>query len=618
MLAEYFFYQEGTLLSILASIKRMVNQMSIKYKLFLLLLLITIIPLSLVSYSSEYFMFRSSTEYSASISSQYTEFVSREMSDYMENVNQSFDDLFTNTNFQRFLTTPADDLTKQANEIIGFRPLIKNALQFHPDVLGVLYLDQLGKSYFYSNQKTLDASFNFKSDVLYNNVFAAASPELLPPHPMNYVLYAKDRVFSYVLPIVNLNTGETESWFIIEIKEEKLTNMLGGNASEAGGQLSLYHAPSQTNITTGTPLPENVLIGFRQEMMLHEANSSHFLFAADKDEYEVAFHQLHGSDWKIVWTAPLNSIKQGAQKAFLITIIIAAASLAIALVMAFPVMNKVLNPLFLLKQGMQSLGRGSYVPIRLTKNRADEIGYLVQSYNQTLDKLQTMEREVYQAQIKEKEREVLQLQAQINPHFLFNTLETIESYAYRNNGEAVGEMVQSVSRMMRYTVRHNSGWARVGEEIDYIRNFMMIHYYRSGEEVHADIELDPEAADLKIMKLSIQPYIENAFKYGWSPHMSSEEFKLKITARKIAEGLEVIVQDTGAGMSAEVLEKLQQLIAAGGQTDDPFFRLHTGIFNAYRRFVLIYGSEASFHIHSIQGIGTTVRMIIPVDDHTHD
>lgn len=239
-------------------------------------------------------MFRSSTEYSASISSQYTESVSREMSDYMEKLNQSFDNLFSNTDFQRFLATPADNLTKQVNEIIGFRPIIKNALQFHPDVLGVLYLDQLGKSYFYSNQKTLDASFNFKSDSLYNNVFAAASPELLPPHPMNYILYAKDRVFSYVWPIVNLNTGETESWFIIEIKEEKLSNMLGG--SEAGGQLSLYHAPSQTNIATGTPLPENVLSSFHQEMMQHEAQVGHFLFAADKDEYEVSFHQLHGSD----------------------------------------------------------------------------------------------------------------------------------------------------------------------------------------------------------------------------------------------------------------------------------------------------------------------------------
>jgi len=600
-------------LSTLNPIKRMLNQMSIKYKLFLLLLLISIIPLSLVSYSSEYFMFRSSTEYSASISSQYTEFVSREISEYIQKLNQSFDDLFSNSNFQRYLETPANDMARQANDIISFRPVIKNAMQFHPDVLGVLYLDQLGKSYFYSNQKTLDASFNFRADDLYNNVFKTVAPELLPPHPMNYVLYAKDRVFSYVWPIVNLNTGQTESWFIIEIKEGKLTEMLSSNGSEKSvGRLSLYHEPTNTNVTLD-PMAEGIMGDFRKELAHLKEGSNHFLFESNHAEYEAAFHELGGGQWKIVWTAPLSSIEKGAQQSFILTIIIAAISLAIALVIAFPVMNKVINPLFLLKQGMQSLGRGSYVPIQLT-NRSDEIGYLVKSYNQTLDKLQTMESEVYQAQIKEKEREVLQLQAQINPHFLFNTLETIESYAYRNNGEAVGDMVQSVSRMMRYSVRHNSGWATVKDELDYIRNFMTIHYYRSGQEVNADFDLDPEAMQLMIMKLSIQPYIENAFKYGWSPNMTVEEFKLYVSVRHTSEGLKIIVQDTGVGMSADTLGRLRQLIEDGGQTSDPFFRMHTGIYNAYRRFVLVYGSEASLQVESTPGEGTRIEMLVPATE----
>lgn len=598
-------------MSILLPVKRRLNQMSIKYKLFLLLLLLSIIPLALVSYSSEYFMFRSSTEYSASISTQYTEFVSREMSEYVQRLNESFDGLFSNSDFQSYLETPAQDMVQQANAIIGFRPIIQNALQFLPDVLGVLYLDQAGKSYFYSNQKTLDASFNFRADRLYGGVFAASSPELLPPHPMNYVLYAKDPVFSYVWPIVNINTGVTQSWFIVEIKAEKLIHMLSGTSNDSGGRLSLYHEPTGVFVTTGDPLPESLQRDVRAELEARGSNANHFLLTSGGAEYETAFYPLRDSQWRVVWTASLNSIQQGAHNTFILTMIIAAISLACAIVIAFPVMKKVLNPLFLLKQGMQSLGRGDYVPIRLKKHRADEIGYLVESYNHTLDKLQTMEREVYTAQIKEKEREVLQLQAQINPHFLFNTLETIESYAIRNNGEAVGDMVQSVSRMLRYTVRHNTEWAKVSEEIDYIRDFMQIHYYRSGQEINAHFELDPEAMEQVIMKLSIQPYIENAFKYGWSPNMSVEQFKLNVAVRQTDAGLEIVVADTGAGMPAETLDKLRRLMADGGRTDDPFFRRHTGIYNAYRRFVLVYGCEASVSIESAPNEGTIVRMIVP-------
>lgn len=596
-------------MSIFRSVKRMVNQLSIKYKLFMILLLISIIPLSLVSYSSESFMFRSSTEYAASVSSQYTRFVSREIASYLESLNQSFDNLFSNPDFQRFLDTPVSDLTGQTNDIIKFRPIIKNALQFHPDVLGVLYLDKPGKVYFYSNQKTLDASFSFKADSLYNSVFDTTEPELLPPHPMNYVLYSKDRVFSYVWPIVNLNTGKTESWFIFEINADKLTGMLSGNRQEAGGQLLLYHVPSGTSVDTAEADPD-VMQVFRTKLAEMPENSGHFLFTADGAEYQASYADLPGTGWKLVWTAPLSGIEKGAQQAFLLTLLIAAVSLIIAIIVAFPAMNSVLRPLYRLKQGMQSLGRGVYVPIAMT-NRQDEIGYLVQSYNQTLSKLQKMEREVYQAKLREKEREVLQLQAQINPHFLFNTLETIESYALRNNGDAVGDMVQSVSRMMRYTVSNNSGWATVKEEMDYIRNFMKIHDYRHGREVRTSFEIDPAALDVRIMKLTIQPYIENAFKYGWSPNMSADEFSLRVVVKAAAGGLLIIVHDTGAGMPADVLHKFRQLIAASGETEDPYFRRHTGIYNAYRRFVLMYGDDALFRIDSAPGQGTRIEMFVP-------
>ncbi|XID91409.1 sensor histidine kinase [Paenibacillaceae bacterium WGS1546] len=593
---------------VIRSIVRIVNQMSIKYKLFLILLLISIIPISLVNYSSEHFMFRSSIEYSSEISSQYTQFVSREITDYLESLNQSFQGLFIHSDFQRFLDTPAADLAQQANDIVRFRPLITNSLQFHPDVLGVTYLDTLGKTYFYSNQKTLDASFSFSADSLYSGIFEMAEPALLPSHPMSYVLYAKDPVFSYVWPIVNLNTGDTRSWLIIEIKEEKLTSMLG-NRPDAIGQLSLYHGPSGSLIAED-PMSPGLTEDFRLALSESPSGERHFLFESGGASYEASYAVLPVGDWLLVWTASLSSIARGAQQAFLLTLLITAVSLAIALFIAFPVMNRVLNPLFRLKQGMQNLGRGVYTPIPASP-RQDEIGYLVRSYNHTLDKLQTMEREVFQSKLKEKEREVLQLQAQINPHFLFNTLETIDSYASRNNGDAVSEMVLSVSRMMRHTVSHNSGWTTVREEMDYIRHFMRIHYFRHGQEVNSRFELDDDAMGERIMKLSIQPYIENAFKYGWSPNMSASQFRLSVSASVQGSRLVVTVEDTGAGMPADTLARLKRLIEAKGDASDPFFRRHTGIQNAYRRFFLMYGDAGSLRIDSEPGTGTRVEMVIP-------
>ncbi|OME87799.1 two-component sensor histidine kinase [Paenibacillus sp. FSL A5-0031] len=598
-------------MSLYIFLKSIVQRLSLKFKLFVLLILISIIPISLVSYSSEFFMFRSSTEYSASISSQYVEFVSKELSDYLQTLNESFDGLFINASFHNFLDTPADQLTEQANEMMRFRPLVRNSLQFHPEVLGVLYVDLIGKVYFDSYQKQLNPAYSFAADHPYKASFASSKPELTAPHLLPYILYSKANVFSYIRPILDTDTGRTEALFIIEIHEEKIKSMLSSNQKDKEGQVILYREQDDTTVSE-TPLTTGLMQDFQQASLEGSGASKQLLFTSGGREYQAIYDDLPGSKWKIVWMAPLSSINKGVRQTYQLTLLIAALSLVIALIIAFPVMSGILRPLYRLKKGMQSLGRGVYVPVPM-KHHYDEIGFLIHSYNQTLDKLQFMEREVYQANMKEKERELLQLQAQINPHFLFNTLETIESYAVRNNGEAVGDMVQSVSRMMRYTIRSDDGWATLKEEMAYIRNFLKIHYYRNGKDVHAHFEIAPELLDFPVMKLSIQPYIENAIKYGWSPYMGTDEFQLTVKVRAQADAMTIVIYDTGTGISADVLDRLRQLIQEKGATKDPYFRKHTGIFNTFRRFILVYGEQVRFHVESTPERGTKFEFQIPYE-----
>lgn len=596
-------------MSLFIYLKSIVQRLSLKFKLFVLLILISIMPISLVSYSSEYFMFRSSTEYSASISSQYVEFVSKELSDYLQTLNESFDSLFINASFHNFLDTPADQLTEQANEMMRFRPLVRNSLQFHPEVLGVLYVDLIGKVYFDSYQKQLNPAYSFGADHPYKASFASSKPELTAPHLLPYILYSKANVFSYIRPILDTDTGRTEALFIIEIHEGKIKSMLSSNQKDEEGQVILYREQDDTTVSE-TSVAAGLMQDFQQASLEAPGASKQLLFTSGGREYQAIYDDLPGSEWKLVWMAPLSSINKGVRQTYQLTLLIAALSLVTALIIAFPVMSGILRPLYRLKKGMQSLGRGVYVPVPM-KHNYDEIGFLIQSYNQTLDKLQFMEREVYQANMREKERELLQLQAQINPHFLFNTLETIESYAVRNNGEAVGDMVQSVSRMMRYTIRSDDGWATLKEEMAYIRNFLKIHYYRNGKDVHARFEIAPELFDFPVMKLSIQPYIENAIKYGWSPYMGTEEFQLTVKVQAQADAMTIVICDTGTGISADVLDKLRQLIQEKGTTKDPYFRKHTGIFNTFRRFILVYGDQVRFHVESTPERGTKFEFQIP-------
>ncbi|MGN7456528.1 cache domain-containing sensor histidine kinase [Paenibacillus pasadenensis] len=592
-----------------AFVMRIVNRLSLKFKLFVLLILISIIPITLVAYNSNTFMFRSGTAYSGSISSQYVDFVSTELNAYLQSLNQSFDPLFSTPAFVHYMGTPDSFLKEQAEDLMRFRPLVRSSLQFHPEVIGVLYLDRLGKAYFDSYQRQLDPAYSFGEDPWYQKAFRINRNSLSEPHSMPYVLYSKDTTFSYIRPILDTDTGVTRAVFVVEIQESRVKGMLRGEQTGRPGQVILMHTRTGATVSE-TPVDSGVMRDFQTALAGHAGSKQPFLFRSGQTEYQASYAALADSQWLVVWTAPLNTIHKAVRQTVQLSLLIAVLSLLTALIVAFPVMSVILRPLDKLKAGMLNLGHGKYVPIPQGR-RYDEIGYLIRSFNQTLEKLQRMEREVYQANLREKERELLQLQAQINPHFLFNTLETIDSYASRNNGEAVGEMVQSVSRMMRHTVRNDDGWAPLREELDYIRNFLTIHYYRNGRDLNARFDIDPAAMEVPVMKLSVQPYIENAIKYGWSPNMTTDEFKLIVKVSLQENRLVIDIQDTGTGMPPDVLRRIRQLIAQQGESKDPYFRSHTGVRNTFRRLFLVYGSEAEVAVESEPGAGTRFRFRIP-------
>lgn len=590
---------------------RIVNRLSLKFKLFVLLILISIIPITLVGYNSNTFMFRSGTAYSGSISSQYVDFVSTELNAYLQSLNQSFDPLFSTPAFLHYMDTPDSLLKEQAEDLMRFRPLVRSSLQFHPEVIGVLYLDTLGKVYFDSYQRQLDPAYSFDEDEWYRRAFQANRNALSEPHAMPYVLYSQDTTLSYIRPILDTDTGATRAVFVVEIQEERMKSLLRGEQSGRPGQVILMHTRTGA-IVSEKQVDPSVMRDFKSALVQHAEPKQPFLFRSGRTEYQASSAALPDSEWLVVWTAPLSTINKAVAQTVRLSLLIAVLSLLTALIVAFPVMSVILRPLYKLKSGMLNLGQGRYVPIPQGE-RYDEIGYLIRSFNQTLEKLQRMEREVYQANMREKERELLQLQAQINPHFLFNTLETIDSYASRNNSDAVGDMVQSVSRMMRYTVRNDDGRAPLREELDYIRNFLTIHYYRNGQAVNALFDIDPAAMDVPVMKLGIQPYIENAIKYGWSPHMTADEFKLIVKVSLQDNRLEVDIQDTGTGTPPDVLRRIRQLIAEQGESKDPYFRSHTGVRNTFRRLFLVYGSEAEIVVESDPGVGTRVWFRIPAE-----
>jgi len=583
---------------------------TLKSKLFVLLAAISIIPSLVVYASSQLYMFRANTQYSASISNQYLQSVSLQLASYLEGLVHSFDPLIVDYDFQQYVQASREDYGTQARLLSTFRTSIDNVLQSRGPLTGVLYLDRQGKVFYESYKHSLNFSYSFEKDSYYSTVIGTDSVNLSYPHPASYMLGRPVEVVTLAIPVLDLRSGSYESWLLLEIEADYIRGQLNEDLSaQSGSHLLLYDRGTRSFIATRR-FEEPLLHQLQDSLQSAASEGAPILFQASGDRFEATYRSLSIGEWDLVWVASLNELTGGTKRSLRIMVTVAVLSLIVALLIAYPVMRVVFRPLTHLNRSIKNLSTGIYLPVKAARNPNDEIGYLVHTFNKMLVDLKQLEREVLDSRLREKERELLQLQAQIHPHFLFNTLETIESYALQNNPEAVGVMVQNVSRMMRYNVRNDGGWATLEEELDYIRQYLSIHAYRTGAEIDVEWAVDPNCLHRSVMKLSIQPFVENALKYAWNPNREPP-FRLRIQVQSTEKELLFSVADNGEGASEGVRDKIARMEERSRMEDDPYFRAHTGIYNVYRRFFLAYGDRVRIEMVPNIPRGTVVRWAIP-------
>ena len=198
------------------------------------------------------------------------------------------------------------------------------------------------------------------------------------------------------------------------------------------------------------------------------------------------------------------------------------------------------------------------------------------------------------------------LESQFNPHFLFNTLESIRYMIKFGPGEAE-KMLVSLSRMLRYSIQNGKDVVTVKEEMDFISRYLQVMLYRYGDRLRYSIDLEEGSRNASIPRMALQPIVENSIKYGFGEDRDCLE--IRISTRIQNEVLSVIISDDGVGISTELLEKLKANLDQGqNQTD------HIGIYNVHKRIRLVYGSGYGVGIDSEMEKGTVVTLRVPCEE----
>lgn len=217
----------------------------------------------------------------------------------------------------------------------------------------------------------------------------------------------------------------------------------------------------------------------------------------------------------------------------------------------------------------------------------------------------------YSLAMLKKQAEIKALQNQINPHFLYNTLDCIRGMAIEQGADNIEEMTRGLSGMFRYSIsRKGKTKALMEEELANVNNYLRIQQYRFRNKINITETIDPAAKKCCVPKLLIQPIVENAVFYGLEP--KTGERNLNIEAYCTGKKLIVKVEDNGVGMSFDKLRTINDAMCSGVSMGDNGRGTQLGIVNVNERLRLLYGEEFGLRIFSCPKVGTTIEMVLPI------
>ena len=220
-------------------------------------------------------------------------------------------------------------------------------------------------------------------------------------------------------------------------------------------------------------------------------------------------------------------------------------------------------------------------------------------------------------QLSTKQAESLALQNQINPHFLYNTLDSIRGDALAAGAQSIADITEALSTFFRYTITETRNLVTIGEELENVHNYFVIQQYRFGDKLTMDVDIKDNRDEILRMqcpKLFLQPIIENAIFHGLERR--KDDGLLTISIEQADEDLHVDISDNGAGIPAEqliALNKSLSRVSVGAIMEEPNGKKGgIALKNVCRRIKLLFGERYGIHISSIVGIGTKVEVVLPI------
>lgn len=412
--------------------------------------------------------------------------------------------------------------------------------------------------------------------------------------------------FSMARKIVDINSLEEIGGLCIEVDERILQETYAG-LREEGSEIYIMDINGNMISSSGGAYSEYSPREHQPIKEILKTKSSGVVeYKENGQEWVAIYSPLNQGYWRIVKMIPKSILYSEINRLQMWVLVGSASVFLLVLVAGLLYTEQITKPIVKLRKQMKSVESGDFT-VRMDTEINNELGDLGESFNHMIEKVQDLMDEVVAAERNKNELELEVLHAQINPHFLYNTLNTIRWMAKIKGEDSISSALVALVKLLRVSISLGKNLITLQEEVEYIENYLLIQRLRFNQRFQILYQIQEEDQAVLIPKLILQPIVENSLIYGIE-ELDEEDDQLliiRVFTESCEDGIRIVVEDNGPGIKQEVLEQ----IFKGEKNINKFSKV--GLNNVNQRIKMYFGEHYGMKIVSEPGEGTRVMIDIP-------
>ena len=563
-------------------------------------MLILLIPMSLImGYLSVKFIHETTLTNSIKYMQQLTGQINYNIDTYIKYMENISSMLKNNSDVKRFLTL---DITDEEQALAKNRALeqIRTILKVREDICNIGVIGTNGR-YILNNDEKINPYIDVKEKFWYKRALEKKDGFMISSsHVQNIAEYK----YPWVVSLSSAITEEDNNIgvLLVDLNYKVIDNLCKGVQLDDNSYIflidengSLVYHPNQNLIYSGLKVERiNEVLSCKE---------SFFITQVDEEEYLYTIAKSETTGWRAVGVVKMKDLLVYNILAKNMYLIVTAIIVIVAIALSIHLSKRITKPIRALEDAMRKSELGEFEAAEIEILETNEIGRLGKTFNIMNKKIQQLIEEKVQDEKLKRKSELKALQAQINPHFLYNTLESIIWMAEGGKNKEVVQMTAQLARLLRQSISNGLESVSIKQEMSYVNNYLSIQKMRYRDQLSYTLDVAESIEQHRIIKLLLQPLIENAIYHG----IKYKEGGGSILVKGYEENDKIVfeINDDGVGMDEETLSNIFK------EKEVSLKRNGVGVYNVYSRLKLHYGQEGDMLYESSLNQGTKVKILIP-------